>query len=134
MTSLVYRCRMTVAGTPATRSAGGTSCYGDRLHSDVCPALVRLNWVTSGDQVDLVRDHDLVRDVDGSVSGEHALTTDEDGPADGDIQSIVRIEGRDGMERVTDGLADQLLEDFSNRFWLVPAVSAQLGGESGSPP
>ena len=45
----------------------------DRLHGDVGPPFVRLDGVTGRDQVDLVRDHDLVRDVDGSVTSEHAL-------------------------------------------------------------
>jgi hypothetical protein len=47
-------------------------------------------------QVDPVGDHHLVRDVDGSVSREHALVTDEDGRTDGYVQPIVRIEGGGG--------------------------------------
>jgi hypothetical protein len=48
--------------------------------------------VTGRDQVDFVGDHDPVRDVDGSVAGEHALVTDEGGPADGDVQPVIRVE------------------------------------------
>jgi hypothetical protein len=58
----------------------------DRLYHDVGPALVRLDWVAGRDEVDLVRDHDLVGDVDRSVTGERALVADEDGPTNGDIQ------------------------------------------------
>ena len=65
---------------------------GDRLHGDICPSFIRLNGVTGRDQVDFVGDHDPVRDVDGSVAGEHALVTDEGGPADGDVQPVIRVE------------------------------------------
>src|SRR5580658_2975325 len=95
----------------------------DWLHGDEGPPLVRLDRVTGRDQVDLVGDHDLVSDVDGSVSGEHALVTYEDGPTDGDVQPVIRIEGRDEVERVTNGLADQFFEDFPDRPRLVPTVS-----------
>ena len=104
---------------------------GDRLRGDVRPPLVGFNRMTGRDQVDLRCDHDLVRDVDGSVAFEHAMVTDEDGLADGDVQPVIRVEGRDEREGVANGLADQLLESRPNRLRFILAVFAELGGESG---
>jgi hypothetical protein len=73
----------------------------DRLRSDKCASLFGLHGMTRRDQVDLVSDHHLVCDVDSSVTREHAVVTDEDGPPDSDVQAAIRIEGRDERESVT---------------------------------
>lgn len=70
------------------------------------------NGMTSRDQVDLVSDHDSVGDVDGCVAGKRAFVADEDGLTDGDVQPVVAIEGRDEIETVANGLADQLFESL----------------------
>ena len=108
-------------GTRADVDPGQDRCSGpdpniradrDWLGGDVVTAFTRFNGMSGGNQIDFVGDHDVVGDIDGGVTRERALGTNEDPSTDGDVEAVVRVKGGDQDETVADGRTDELLEGF----------------------
>ena len=77
-------------------------------------------------EVDLVRDHYLIGNIDGSMPGKCALVPNEYGPTNRDVQPVIRIERWDEVEGVANPLTDQILKGCTNRIWLVQVVMLSL--------
>lgn len=149
----------TLAGTPATSVAGGTSrvttapaattesapmvtpgmmvaaapihtFVSATIGADVAPPDAWFNGVAGRHEIDLVGDHHLVCDRDGCMTGERTLIANEDRTTHRDVQPVIGIEGRDEMKRLSDGLAYQLLEGPSDLVVVVRAIFAEPRRES----